>query len=301
MQDISLSNPTISQSRQIQKKRSLSLEFFEETFKAEDRFSQKPNRSITAKTQTTFTSNHSFLYDSPIKLILVGDSNVGKSCIIKRFIQNEFDANIASTVGISYSTKKISLKANSNNLLESYLEQSTSSNSLNLQIWDTAGSERFRSLTHHFFRGTKGAILVFDLTNRASFLNLNYWMEQIKNNMDENVVKCLFCNKYDENMRQVSNLDIMEFCEKWGINYFEGSAKTGINIEKIFHYVAEEIYENISNSLNKIISLNNLESDVDLIPKNVKKYNAFTAGGKEVALMKLDSMNVKQNKNTCGC
>ena len=284
-------------------KRSLCLEFLDETFLAENELSKKfkPRRGTlnTIGTNASYTT----VYDSPAKVIIVGDSFVGKTCLIQRFTQNKYDMATSATLGVTSYSKKVILK-NSPMLVDCSLEQSACFNSLNLQIWDTAGSERFRSLTHHFFKGSKGIVLVIDLTKRSSFTNLNYWMDQIRNNVDDNVVKCLFCNKCDESNREVSNQEIMYFCEKWNTNFFEGSAKNGTNVDNMFHYLSEEIHENITNSLNRIVSLNNLEDELDINNNKYKKYNAVNALSKEVMLIKLDSKDEKaykskNNDNTC--
>jgi len=277
-------------------KSSISLEFLDETFQTSKTFDRQTSKRKSTLNQATLNS-YSAIYETPMKIILVGDSNVGKSCIIKRFTSNEFNGTNDSTIGIAYNFKKISLKNTSPSLFDSSMELSPSFNNLNLNIWDTAGGERFRTLTHLFFNGAKGVMFVMDLTKRKSFHSLQYWMEQVKTELEDNVVKCLFCNKSDMDIREVTSEEIASLCETWGIHYFEGSAKTGSNVESAFQYVAEEIHENITNSLNKIFSSCQIDAELSLSIKNLK-YNPFTS--KEVRLMN-DNYETSKMDDKCAC
>lgn len=260
---------------------------------------QNSKRKVTISQNTI--SSFGALYETPVKIIVVGDSAVGKSCIIRRFIQSDFLESMTTTIGLAHNNKKIILKNTiSPSLFDISTDQSISFNSMNLNIWDTAGSERFRSLTHLFFNGAKGVIFVLDLTQRRTFLNLKYWMEQVKNNLDDSVVKCLFCNKSDMSNREVSALEIANLCELWRINYFEGSAKTGTNVENVFLYIAEEIHEGITNSLNKIVNSGVMDS-LEASSRNLK-YHTISPLSREALLMKLDSKDEKEEKNnSCKC
>ena len=280
-------------------KSSLSLEFLDETFQS-SKTADRRNSQRKGTLPQNIVSSFGAFYEAPAKIIVVGDASVGKSCLITRFIHNEFNDSTTTTIGIAHKTKKILLKnTTSPSLFDlSCSDQSTTFSTMNLNIWDTAGSERFRSLSHLFFNGAKGVIFVMDLTQRKTFLNLKYWMEQVKNNLDENVVKCLFCNKCDMENREVTTQEIAALCEMWNINFFEGSAKNGNYVENAFHYVAEEIHENITNSLNKIVS-SGLTDPLDMTNSKNLKYG--TPLIKE-ALLKLDSKEEETaQQNNCKC
>ena len=295
--DLILSQESIPQANKI--KSSLSLEFLDETFQSNKTMDRQNSKRRVTFPQNTISS-FGALYETPVKIIVLGDSAVGKSCMIRRFIQSDFVESIAPTLGLANNNKKIILKnTTSPSLFDISADQSISFNSMNLNIWDTAGSERFRSLAHLFFNGAKGVIFVMDLTQRKSFLNLKYWMDQVKNNLDENVVKCLFCNKSDMQNREVSALEIANLCETWRINYFEGSAKTGTNVENAFHYIAEEIHEGITNSLNKIVNSGVMDS-LEASSRNLK-YHTISPLSREALLMKLDSKDEQDKKNNCKC
>lgn len=280
---------------------SQTLEFLEETFQLDKAVSlAKASSTKKRNSEVIDPSSLSTFYETPIKIVLVGDVHVGKSCLIKRFVDNVYDEKISPTMGLLTSSKKIALKPTTSPN-DSFIQYDQTS--LNLTIWDTAGSERYRTFTNQFFRKAQGVVLVLDLTCRASFKNMEYWMEQIKSKCDENTVAALFCNKNDEPQRIISNEEVAKFCEKWNINYFEGSAKKGTNVYEVFSFIAEEIHEKYVDSLNKIASLSNFNLSTEISKKKMK-FNAVSLRGKDVALMKLDSKDGTENRlrnNKCTC
>jgi small GTP-binding protein len=120
-------------------------------------------------------------YDMIFKLVLIGDSGVGKSNIISRYVRNEFKVDTKTTVGVEFGAKKVEVGG------------------LNIkaQIWDTAGQERYRAVTCAYYKGAKGALLVYDITNLESFTNIDKWIRELKNNTDENISIIIIGNKSD--------------------------------------------------------------------------------------------------------
>jgi Ras-related protein Rab-8A len=167
------------------------------------------------------------------KILVIGDGAVGKSCIIRRYVDNEFENAHLQTVGLDFKLKNIQLD---------------DGNSLKAQIWDTAGQERFHSITRNYFKNAHGIILIYDVTLIESFHNVKNWIKQIKKEASDKVSIILVGNKIDmENERVVSNEEGEKIADEYGLKFFECSAKTGVNIEQIFKEVAKKILENFSN------------------------------------------------------
>ncbi|KAL3313060.1 Ras- protein Rab-27A [Cichlidogyrus casuarinus] len=194
-------------------------------------------------------SDHSEQYDYSIKLLTLGDSSVGKTSILYRYTEEAFSRKFISTVGVDFRKKTIEVK------------NGERMSRMNLQLWDTAGQERFRSLTIAFFRDAMGFILVFDLTNEESFINLRKWLSLMREHAycdEPNFV--LVGNKADmvEN-RKITAADASRLAEEFGcvhnlivplkklfrINYFETSAKTGENVDIIIESLVLNILEKI--------------------------------------------------------
>ncbi|KAM9308360.1 ras-related protein Rab-10-like [Gastrophryne carolinensis] len=175
-----------------------------------------------------------------LKLVMAGDSSVGKTCIMSRYTDNTLPSYI-STVGIDFKTKTI------------HIEETP----LKLQIWDTAGQERFHTLSVSYFRGAQGFLLVYDITNTKSFENITLWMKDIKMKAGEEVDIVLLGNKCDkEDEREVSKERGEKLAWEYGIHFFETSAKENINIDKAFLILSEAIYEKRSSmSVNTNVNL----------------------------------------------
>ncbi|KRZ72849.1 Ras-related protein Rab-10, partial [Trichinella papuae] len=165
-------------------------------------------------------------YDLLFKLLLIGDSGVGKTCILYRFSDDAFNTTFISTIGIDFKIKTIELKGKK----------------IKLQIWDTAGQERFHTITMSYYRGAMGIMLVYDITNQKSFENITKWLRNIEEHASEDVEKMLLGNKCDiEEKRMVSKERGEEIAGKHGIRFLETSAKAKINIDKAFYDLAEAI------------------------------------------------------------
>lgn len=157
------------------------------------------------------------------KLVFLGDQGVGKTSIITRFMYDNFDKNYQATIGIDFLSKTM------------YLEDRT----VRLQLWDTAGQERFRSLIPSYIRDSSVAVIVYDITNRASFLNTTKWIEDVRNERGNDVIIILVGNKTDlSEKRQVSAEEGEDKSTKEGIMFIETSAKAGFNIKALFRKLA---------------------------------------------------------------
>lgn len=160
------------------------------------------------------------------KLVFLGDQGVGKTSIITRFMYDSFDKNYQATIGIDFLSKTM------------YLEDRT----VRLQLWDTAGQERFRSLIPSYIRDSSVAVVVYDITNRASFLNTSKWIEDVRNERGNDVIIVLVGNKTDlSEKRQVSVEEGEEKSTKEGIMFIESSAKAGFNIKALFRKLANAL------------------------------------------------------------
>ena len=162
------------------------------------------------------------------KVVLLGDSGVGKTCIITRFVSSSFDANMTSTNGASYCTKLVKYEQLGKNLL--------------LDVWDTAGQEKYRSLTKFFYKDAAAVILVYDITREDSFENMkNYWYNQLLENCNKDVVLGVVGNKCDLfEEEKVSEADAREFSDKIGAIFELTSAQNNTGITEIFQEVGNK-------------------------------------------------------------
>lgn len=170
-------------------------------------------------------------YDYLFKLVIVGDSGVGKSRLLIRFSDRTYNDSYISTVGVDYKIRTIELNGKT----------------IKLQIWDTAGQERFHAITSTYYRGANGIIIVYDITNLNSFNNVTKWLTEIERYACENVVKLLVGNKSDLNcLRTVEYKKAQEFAQWRNMSFLETSAKCMINIDKTFTLIAVNI-RNLTN------------------------------------------------------
>jgi small GTP-binding protein len=163
------------------------------------------------------------------KLLLIGDSGVGKSSLLLRFSDNTFSGSFIATIGVDFKTKTLDVDGNA----------------IKLQIWDTAGQERFRTITSSYYRGAHGVIVVFDVTNPESFANVRKWLLEINRYASETAQKLLVGNKSDlVNERKVSTEEARELADELGIQYFETSAKASSKVEASFDKLTRMIKDN---------------------------------------------------------
>ena len=198
-------------------------------------------------------------YEYIFKIILIGSSSVGKSSILQRYIQKVFNESYSCTIGVDFFMKSLDI----------------GDKSIKMQLWDTAGTEKFRSITTGYYRGANAAFIVFDLTSKQSFECLNEWIENYYKfsdpNSEKNVV--LIGNKCDlVDRREITQEEIDKFIKDNNIMYYETSAKTGQNIDECFYFIAEKLVKEFENKENEeekrtnLINNDNLkEGTVDLI------------------------------------
>ena len=168
-------------------------------------------------------------YDLLFKLILIGDSCVGKSNILLKYLKNEFDPNSRATVGVEFGTKNIIIN----------------NKKIKIQIWDTAGQERYRSITSAYYKGAKGALIVYDITRKCTFDNIDKWISDLKLNGDKNICIVILGNKSDlDDKREVSKDDGIKKSEMYKTAFLETSALNGDNIGKAFDEIIEQIIQN---------------------------------------------------------
>ncbi|CAI9103139.1 OLC1v1001583C1 [Oldenlandia corymbosa var. corymbosa] len=169
--------------------------------------------------------------DYVFKIVLIGDSAVGKSQLLARFSRNEFSLDSKATIGVEFQTRTV------------VIDHKT----VKAQIWDTAGQERYRAVTSAYYRGAVGAMLVYDITKRASFDHVARWLEELRGHADKNIVIMLVGNKSDlESLRDVPTDDAKEFAQKEGLYFMETSALEATNVEPSFLTVLSEIYRIVS-------------------------------------------------------
>ncbi|KAK8530101.1 hypothetical protein V6N13_102978 [Hibiscus sabdariffa] len=196
-------------------------------------------------------------YDYLFKVVLIGDSGVGKSNLLSRFTRNEFCLESKSTIGVEFATRTLQVEGRT----------------VKAQIWDTAGQERYRAITSAYYRGALGALLVYDVTKPTTFENVNRWLKELRDHADSNIVIMLVGNKTDlKHLRAVSTEDGQSYAEKEGLSFIETSALDATNVEKAFQTSLSEIY--------RIISKKSLSSD-EPATASIKEGKTLVVGAQE--------------------
>lgn len=168
------------------------------------------------------------------KVLLLGDSTVGKTCFLMRFTENTFQEIHMSTIGLDYRFKKMPVDDN---------KEAT------VQIWDTAGQDRFRAITKNYYKGAHGIILIYDVTNQKSFENVRNWVTQIRENASEKAIIYIVGNKIDDKQNKVVTKEEGEkMAKEFDLKFFEASAKEDINIAPTFEALVKDIYKVNGNS-----------------------------------------------------
>ena len=175
-------------------------------------------------------------YEIIFKTLLIGDANVGKSNLLLRYVKNEFVPDMKSTVGVEFGSK----------ILKIY------DINVKVQIWDTAGQERYRSVTSSYYKGSKGVLIVYDITNYSSFESVDRWINEFRMKSDENSAIVLVGNKNDnEELRKVTIEEGEEKAKKYNLGFFETSAKEGKNVDEAFKCLFEKVVENYKKNKEK--------------------------------------------------
>ena len=164
-------------------------------------------------------------FDHLFKILIIGESGVGKTCFLLRYAENSFVANHLLTIGIDFKIKVIEIEGKS----------------IKLQIWDTAGQDRFRTITKTYYKGSHGVILVYDVCDERSFGNVKNWVNQIEQNAKSSICKVLVGNKCDKAERVITEEQGRKLAEEYNMKFYETSAKTGQNVEETFRYLTGDI------------------------------------------------------------
>lgn len=203
-----------------------------------------------------FRSEETQTEDYLFKIVLIGDSAVGKSNLLARFARDEFYPNSKSTIGVEFQTQKLDINGKE----------------VKAQIWDTAGQERFRAVTSAYYRGAVGALLVYDISRRLTFENIGRWLNELQTHSDMNVVTILVGNKSDlKDAREVTTAEGKSLAEEQGLFFIETSALDSSNVAVAFQTVVKEIYNILSR---KVMQSQELQ----------KKDSGRLANGKTVVL-----------------
>ncbi|XP_057455568.1 ras-related protein Rab11B-like [Lotus japonicus] len=170
-------------------------------------------------------------YDYLFKLVLIGDSGVGKSNLLSRFTRNEFNLESKSTIGVEFATRSVRIH----------------DKTVKAQIWDTAGQERYRAITSAYYRGAVGALIVYDVTRQVTFENVQRWLKELRDHTDANIVIMLVGNKADlRHLRAVPTEEATAFAERENTYFMETSALESLNVDNAFIEVLSEIYNVVS-------------------------------------------------------
>ena len=210
--------------------------------------------------KTNLNNNSStFEYEYLFKILLVGNSNVGKSSLFLRFVDEIWKENFVPTIGVDFKIKSIKID---NKIIK-------------LQIWDTAGQERFRSILSSYYKGANGILLLYDITNVNSFKNLSNWLIDIEKNSSKNVKKILIGNKCDLNeLRKIPINKGKEFADTYNMKFIETSAKNNVNINECFNILGKELINNLDSKSNKKDKIFHLNDDENIIDKDDRVYKS---------------------------
>jgi small GTP-binding protein len=204
-------------------------------------------------------------YDMIFKILVIGDTGVGKSNLLLRYVKNEFAGDMRSTVGVEFGTKMMKI--------DGY--------EVKAQIWDTAGQERYKAITNAFYKGSKGAFVVYDITRKESFINIDKWIGELKTNGSDDILIVLVGNKTDlEDKREVLTEEVEKKAKQYGIAFCETSALNGQNIEHAFDILIEQILK-----------------DVDKIKEKENKNNKNNKKKTKAKGIMLETNNSNNNKN----
>ena len=201
-------------------------------------------------------------YEFMFKIVLVGDSSVGKTNIMGKYLKNEFREDSKSTVGVEFGSKEFVIE----------------NHTVRVQIWDTAGQERYKAITSAYYKGAKGAFVVYDITRKGTFESVDKWVSDLKATADKKITLLLLGNKCDlEDQRQISKDQAEQKAKSFEVAFLETSALSGENLEKAFEMLVNEVYKKCHLDMED-------EEDRDMVP------------GKDIDLNK-DNNQVKQK--TC--
>ena len=187
-------------------------------------------------------------FDYTFKIVMIGDSGVGKSCILLRFADDKFNENFYATIGVDFRFKNVMVD----------------DKSVKLQIWDTAGQERFKTITSAYYRGADGIIIVYDITDRNSFAHIKDWLDDVNKYTDDNPLKIIVGNKIDLiKDKQINNNDMKTMTAQTGIEIIECSAKDSIKINDLMEIMTKKLIEKKKNEGNKNTTKSMILNDIN--------------------------------------
>lgn len=169
-------------------------------------------------------------YDYLVKLLVIGDSGVGKTCMLLRFADDTFNPSHLATIGIDFKIKNLEVD---NQLVKLQI--------VRFSQWDTAGQERFRTITQTYYKGAMGVVIAFDCTDETSFRNVQSWVQQVRDNASPTVICVLVATKCDRPDRKVTPEQAESLAQELGFHLFETSAKSNINVQETFLYIARQV------------------------------------------------------------
>ena len=200
-------------------------------------------------------------YEFIFKVLLLGNSNVGKSSLFLRFVDDIWNDTFVPTIGVDFKIKTFDIDEKR----------------IKMQIWDTAGQERFKNIIASYYRGAHGILLIYDVTDKDSFKNLSNWLIEIEKNSSKNVLKVLIGNKTDlEEKRVISYNQAKEFADSYGLKYIETSAKKNLNVNEAFATLGRELM--VASEDKRIVK---------------QKQN------KKISVAKMEDLNVQKRRGCC--
>ncbi|AET37454.1 Rab family GTPase YPT32 Ecym_1207 [Eremothecium cymbalariae DBVPG len=213
--------------------------------------------------------DYGYDYDYLFKIVLIGDSGVGKSNLLSRFTTDEFNVNSKSTIGVEFATRTIEVEGKK----------------VKAQIWDTAGQERYRAITSAYYRGAVGALIVYDISKSSSYENCNHWLAELRENADENVAVGLIGNKSDlAHLRAVPTDEAKNYAQENQMLFTETSALNAENVDLAFRELITAIYQMVS------------KNQVDL---SEKSGGGTMPRGPTISLTPASNEKTKKSNNCC--